>query len=266
MKTLTLLLLISTYAFCQTPGAGVTDIDGNYYPTVIIGTQEWMATNLRTTKYANGNPIPNVTDGTTWSTLTTGAWCYYNNIQNIYPYGKLYNGWVASDSRNVCPAGWHVPSDNEFMVLSDFLGGFSVAGGKMKINDSQYWYSPNTGATNESGFSGVAGGTRGSTGQFGYLNLAGLWWGSTADNFSVFHASLSCSNANLNLGSWNKKEGLSIRCLKGAAPVGLIELKPEHKELVKIIDLMGRETTFKANEVQIYMYSDGSTEKVCVME
>ncbi len=138
----------------------VTDIDGNIYETVQIGSQIWMKENLRTTKYANGDVIPNVTDGNQWSNLTTGAWsCYSNNnqIQNLF--GNLYNWFAVADQRNICPTGWHVPSDVEWITLTDYLGGESVAGGKMK-STAIYWQSPNQDATNESGFSGLPGGFR----------------------------------------------------------------------------------------------------------
>lgn len=142
-----------------TPEAGVTDIDGNTYQTIIINGQEWMAENLRTTKYADGDPIPNVTDANQWSNLTTGAWAHYNNdSQYENPYGKLYNGYTISDPRNVCPTDWHISTDAEYSLLSDYLGGQGVAGGKMKSIDSQYWSGLNLYATNESGFSGRPGG------------------------------------------------------------------------------------------------------------
>jgi len=143
-----------------TPTAPVTDIDGNEYATIQIGTQVWMAENLRTTKYCNGDPIPNVTDSLQWVNLATGAWAHNNNYsqyENLY--GKLYNWYAVDDSRNICPCNWHVPTDAEWTTLIDYLGGEGVAGGKMKSTGTQYWLSPNTDATNESGFSGLPGGT-----------------------------------------------------------------------------------------------------------
>ena len=146
------------------PGTGVT-FDGYTYSSIVLGNgQEWMAENLRTTVYANGDPIPNVTDGQLWMNLTTGAWVHYDN-DNQYenPYGKLYNWYTVADPRNVCPAGWHVPSDTEWSTFINYIdtnadGGNNIpnyAGGGMKSNGTQYWGSPNFGATNESGFSGL---------------------------------------------------------------------------------------------------------------
>jgi len=111
----------------------VTDIDGNIYKTVKIGTQWWMAENLKVTKYRNGNLIPNVTNMTQWDNLTTGAYCTYNHdATNVTNYGRLYNWYAANDSRNIAPAGWHVPSDVELTTLITNLGGEDFAGGKMK--------------------------------------------------------------------------------------------------------------------------------------
>lgn len=137
----------------------VTDYDGNVYQTVLIGDQCWMMENLKVTHYRNGDPIPHVTDGVTWGNLTSGAYCNYNNDEgNVATYGRLYNWYAVDDSRNIAPAGWHVPSDAEWQTLVDYLGGDAVAGGKMKEAGTTHWASPNTGATNESGFTALPGG------------------------------------------------------------------------------------------------------------
>ena len=134
----------------------MTDQQGNVYKTIVIGTQEWMAENLKTTVYRNGNAIDNIIDNTQWIGLTTGAWASYNNdSQYDCPYGKLYNWFAVADPRHVCPTGWHEPTDAEWTTLTDYLGGEEVAGGKMKSAGTQYWIGPNTDATNESGFSGL---------------------------------------------------------------------------------------------------------------
>jgi uncharacterized protein (TIGR02145 family) len=126
-----------------------------------------MAENLRTPSYANGDPIPNVTDNTQWENLTTGAWSHYNNdSQYENPYGKIYNFNAMTDSRNVCPTGWHVPTNTEWNTFINYLGGDAVAGGKMKSTGTQYWNSPNGDATNESGFSALPGGFRDNGGTF----------------------------------------------------------------------------------------------------
>lgn len=159
----------------------VTDIDGNMYQTVIIGTQEWMAENLRTTRNSNGSTIPNVTDSMAWMQLSTGAWCNYDNDPgNDANHGKLYN-WYAAANPNICPLGWHMPTHAEWTMLTDYLGGYSVAGGKMKAVSS-LWTPPNTGAANESGFSGLPGGYRLQyQGIFQNLSSFGRFWSATED-------------------------------------------------------------------------------------
>jgi len=203
----------------------MTDQDGNTYATIVIGTQEWMAENLRTTSYANGDPIPNITNNTQWSNLTTGAWSHYNNdSQYENPYGKLYNWYTVVDTRNVCPTGWHVPSDAEWTVLSDYLGGENVAGGKMKSTgtqdwfdskDSPYWQYPNTDATNESGFSGLPGGFRYYLGSFYFIGGSGYWWSSTEyDTYSAWYRYLYYFNGDVGRDYGTKGSGFSVRCLR----------------------------------------------------
>ena len=131
----------------------VTNIDGNVYKTVKIGKQWWMAENLKTTRYRNGEEIINITDPIQWGALVIGAYCWYNNdISNKGPYGALYNWNAVMDDRNLAPVGWHIPTDEEWTTLSTTLGGESVAGGKLKEAGFSHWNAPNTGATNESGF------------------------------------------------------------------------------------------------------------------
>jgi uncharacterized protein (TIGR02145 family) len=203
-------------------GAGVT-FGGYTYSSIVLGNgQEWMSENLRTNSYANGDPIPNVTDSIQWGNLTTGAWVHYNNnSQYENPYGKLYNWYAVNDSRNVCPTGWHVPSDVDWVILSFYLGGESVAGGKMKSIGTQYWVNPNTDATNESGFSGLPGGSRNSNGSFfnifNVIGEYGLWWSSIEDYpLNAFTRHLDYDDGNLYrfFNGLNKKFGLSVRCLK----------------------------------------------------
>jgi uncharacterized protein (TIGR02145 family) len=199
------------------PGAGVT-YNGYTYSSIILGNgQEWMAENLRTSQYANGDSIPNVPDASEWIGLTTGAWAHYNNesqFETPLSFGKLYNWYSVTDSRNVCPTGWHVPTYSEWYVLIDYLGGQFVAGGKMKSSDTQYWGGPNTGATNVSGFSGLPGGFRGLDGYFAWFGDQGHWWSSTeSDTLSAWCYYLS-SNDYVNPNYGNKPYGMSIRCLR----------------------------------------------------
>jgi uncharacterized protein (TIGR02145 family) len=192
----------------------VSDIEGHIYQTVLIGNQIWMAENLRTATYANGDPIANVTDNTAWAQLSTGAWCHYeNNTVNDAIYGKLYNWYPTVDPRGLCPAGWHVPTVSEWIVLTDFLGGGSVAGGKMK--SSTGWNSPNTAATNESGFSGFPRGTRGgANGTFGGVGTSGNWWSSTQYGISAHSRILFHNAGHANSSTSNKRGGFSVRCLR----------------------------------------------------
>ncbi|MEN9440114.1 MAG: hypothetical protein RLZ33_190 [Bacteroidota bacterium] len=194
----------------------VTDIDGNIYSTQIIGTQEWMVENLKSSKYCNGDTIPNVTDNNEWQNLTTGAWAHYNNDSQYEDiYGKLYNWQAIDDNRNVCPCGWHVPSEEEWTILENYLNGQGIAGGKMKSVGTQYWAIPNTDATNESGFSGLPGGNRSTNGTFIGVGTQGRWWGilESGNNYTWYRrlnyldGGLGKYNANLN-------DGLSVRCIK----------------------------------------------------
>lgn len=160
--------------------APVTDIDGNNYNTLTIGTQVWMAENLKVTRYRNGDPVLHITDGSTWDQLTMGAYCNYNNeIINANTYGRLYNGYTVLDNRGICPAGWHVPGNNEFTELQTAIGS-GANGGKLKESGTVHWISPNTGATNETGFTGLPGGQRmghnyGSDG-FDEIGIAACLW------------------------------------------------------------------------------------------
>ena len=208
----------STMSFStEKSGTGtITDFDGNIYRTIKIGNQWWMAENLKVTHYRNGDPIPNVTVSSTWTSLTTGAYCYYdNNSSNLDIYGCLYNWYAVNDNRIIAPEGWHVPSDSEWTRLSEFLGGEMVAGGRMKETGTTYWKSPNTGATNESGFSALPGGARGDNGEFDAITEQGIWWSSTEhDNEYIIHKNLFYDSEDLGDGYWKKESGFSVRCIR----------------------------------------------------
>ncbi|MDO9511409.1 MAG: FISUMP domain-containing protein [Bacteroidales bacterium] len=194
----------------------VIDYDGNVYDTVTIGTQVWLKQNLKVTHYNNGNPIPNVTDIATWANLTTGARCYYNNDSTAYDsvYGALYNWYVAQDP-NICPAGWHVSSNAEWQTTETFLGGASIAGGKMKEAGTIHWASPNFGASNSSEFTGLPGGMRDPSGVFSSYRENGFWWTTTAYNASsAWSTYLWFQFAGVDHNPTPKKYGLSIRCIK----------------------------------------------------
>jgi len=192
------------------------DIDGNGYDTVHIGTQTWMKENLKVTHYSNGEVIPNVTDNTTWSNLATGAYCNYNNdVNNVITYGNLYNWFTVVDSRNLCPTGWHVPNDAEWTTLSNYLGGYNIAGGKLKEAGLAHWNSPNTDATNETGFTSLPGGSRNNVGTYLGIGNYGYWW-TTTPNVSVlvYGRFMNYNNSDIYGISDVWSNGYSVRCLK----------------------------------------------------
>lgn len=197
----------------------VTDNDGNVYQTVIIGTQVWMMENLRGTHYRNGDPIPIVTDNTEWADLGTGetggSCAYDNDVNNVATYGRLYNWYAVIDSRNIAPVGWHIPSEAEWQTLADYLGGDAVAGGKMKEVGLTHWDSPNTGATNESGFSGLPGGNRDDDGTYGNMGSHAWFWSSTEyDGYYKWNRSLYWNNSGATPSLGTKRQGISVRCVQ----------------------------------------------------
>ena len=195
---------------------GLVDADGNAYTTVIIGNQEWVVENWRSTKYADGTGIPNVTDGTNWSNLTTPAYCWYNN-DSAQGYGALYNWWVVdpANTKQIAPNGWRVSTNEDWDALADHLGGSSVAGGKMKTTGTSDWSSPNTGATNESGFSGLPGGGRNNNGNFLNVGNDGYWWSATVLNASgAWFLHLHRNNENLGMIDNYKGWGFSVRLVR----------------------------------------------------
>jgi uncharacterized protein (TIGR02145 family) len=212
------------------PGSTVTDYDGNVYQTVQIGEQVWMAENLKTTHYADGSAIPLVEGTTEWDNLTPSdkAYCWYDNsTANRDTYGGLYtwagamNGAAGSSAnpsgvQGVCPDGWHLPSDAEWTELTDYLGGSGVAGGKLKEAGTAHWASPNSGATNESGFTALPGGSRGQHGTFDVQGSSAYFWSSTEnDPATAWLRLLGYDNAGV--GRFyidNLETGCSVRCVR----------------------------------------------------
>lgn len=196
----------------------VSDLDGNIYKTVIIGTQVWMAENLRTTKLNNNTSIPMVNENSSWSALSTPAYCLYNNddYYNKQNYGSLYN-WFTINTGKLCPEGWHVPSEAEWTTLTDYLGGVYVASGKLKEEGGAHWTSPNTGASDDFGFSARPGGYRTglSAASFRTKGYYGWWWVSTESDPNSARARLMTYDASeIAMGSGLKKNGYSVRCVK----------------------------------------------------
>jgi uncharacterized protein (TIGR02145 family) len=199
----------------------VTDIDGNVYKTVTIGKQVWMAENLKTTKYNDGSIIPLITDKYKWAALTTPGYCFYgDNASHKNTDGALYN-WYAVKSGKLCPAGWHVPTDEEWTTLLTVLGGDLLAGGKLKEKGTTHWMSPNTGATNSSGFTALPSGLRNPGGLYDYsgifssIGMLGYWWSSTKDTSTeAYYCFMLYSSSGVVRGVVNNQFGLSVRCLK----------------------------------------------------
>lgn len=195
----------------------VTDIDGNVYSVVTIGSQCWMGENLKTEHYKDGSAIPQVTDETEWKNLLTGAFCWYDNDNSHdATYGKLYNWHAIDDSRGICPEGWHVPHDNEMQVLTRFLGSADdVAGGRMKEAGTDHWQEPNTGGSNTSGFTGLPGGMRFQEGQFDHMGTNGLFWSSRRESESLaFYVNLTYNSEVAHRTYIYKRSGFSCRCVK----------------------------------------------------
>ena len=196
----------------------IPDADGNVYTSVTIGTQEWMSENLRTTKYSDGTAIPNVTDDTQWNSLSTGAWCSNNNSSsNDVTYGKLYN-WYAVNTSKLCPTGWHVPTDAEWTILTDYLTANGHSGAEGTALKATSGWSGSGNGTDDYGFLGLPGGARGFNGRFGGIGYDGLWWSSSqiyafsSDNAWI--RNLYYYNDYVNRNSFSKKYGFSVRCLR----------------------------------------------------
>jgi uncharacterized protein (TIGR02145 family) len=229
-QTLTFCDGVPTWGPCTGGSGSVTDVDGNSYNTVTIGTQVWMKENLKASKYRNGDAIPTNLDNAAWINTTTGAFAIYNNdAANNTTYGKLYNWYAVADPRGLCPAGWHVPTDHDWQILTKYLDPAAdttqccsnTAGGKMKSTGTLqaatgYWQDPNTDATNSSGFTGLPGGGRAFNGPYFAFSQYGYWWSSTVGpNLNGWSRTLN----NISSISYRylydyKTDGFSVRCLK----------------------------------------------------
>jgi len=184
-----------------------------------IGTQIWMAENLNVSQFRNGDIIPEVKTNEEWKEAGINkqpAWCYYdNNPENGKIYGKLYNWHAVNDIRGLAPEGWHIPTDDELTTLINYLGGENVAGGKLKEIGTTHWQSPNTGATNESGFSALPGGYRYFNGSFYYIGYYGNWWSSSELSAAdAWYRFLFYYYSNVFRYYYSKEYGFSVRCVK----------------------------------------------------
>jgi len=199
-------------------GNTVNDIDGNTYNVIQIGTQCWMKENLKTARFKDGSSIPSSQDSVAWlnsASLSAPVWCNHSaSSSNDALYGKLYNWYAVTDSRGVCPTGWHVPTEDEVLTLTTYLGGSTTCGGKMKA--TTLWDAPNEGANNSSGFTALPGGSRSQTGNFtSPLGYSGAFWTSTSSGSTATTYSLSTVDSMVYFSPYNNKgSGKSIRCIK----------------------------------------------------
>jgi uncharacterized protein (TIGR02145 family) len=194
------------------------DIDGNAYPVITIGTQIWMATNLKVTHYRNGDLIPNVTDENQWENLTTGAYCDYNYTDlNSKIFGKLYNWYAVNDGRCIAPVGWHVPNDAEWTTLTNYCGGEFIAANRLKEQGTKHWSitGPITNsANNETRFTALPGGDRDGIGLFHVLGKYGYWWTSSENGSNAWYRSMCNYSTEVGKGYTGKTCGYSVRCVK----------------------------------------------------
>ena len=201
-----------------TSPATVSDFDNNIYETVSIGTQVWMAKNLRTTHYINGDLIASTATPTldiSSESAPKYQWSYNGDDANALTYGKLYTYYTITDTRNICPAGWHIPTDAQWITLENFLGGYAYAGSTLKENGNTHWTTYNTDATNITLFKALPGGYRNGSGAFSFLNNYGYWWSSTeGDVANAWARSMTVQSTAVTRSSFLKKNGASVRCLK----------------------------------------------------
>jgi uncharacterized protein (TIGR02145 family) len=221
MKTIYCLFLVVTCisVSCKKESdsnISIKDIEGNVYQTVRIGTQVWTMENLKTTKYNDGSSIPFVPDDGEWQNLSTPGFSWYDNDSINYKntLGALYN-WNAINTGKLAPVGWHVATDADWIALTTFLGGDSIAGGKLKEKGTDHWATPNKGATNASGFTGLPAGYREPGGEFMEIDQSGNWWSSsssTTDN--AYFRGIGYNRTNITRSVYNKRYGFSVRCVK----------------------------------------------------
>jgi len=207
-----IILIYCSAVFAQT----VLDIDSNGYRIQALGSQVWLAENLRVTRLNDGTPIPLVTDSTEWDSLTTMGYCWYNNNDSAHriPYGALYN-WHAVNTSKLCPSGWHVPTNIEWDTLVSYLGGNYLAGGMLKEIGTTHWKSPNTGATNETGFTALPAGIRANGKKFSNYGCSTYFWSATEFNkekalnkILIYYNNTIYTDKNI------LNSGFSVRCMK----------------------------------------------------
>ena len=221
-RTLNLSVLIFLFASisfissCKKDEVNITDVNGNIYHSVTLGSQVWMVENLKATRYNDGTDLDNITNQASWASAYASSYCWYDNDMKTYkePFGALYN-LKAVKSNKLCPAGWHIPTEAEWTTLTTFLGGEVVAGNELKEAGLTNWLSPNDGATNSSAFTALPGGCRNTEGSFYGQGMYGYWWSydqDGADNANVI--SLNYNDGIVLVHNANTGFGASVRCLK----------------------------------------------------
>jgi uncharacterized protein (TIGR02145 family) len=192
----------------------VKDIDGNIYKTVKIGNQVWMAENFKVTRFNDGTPIPLIRNYDKWAGLSSPAMSWYNNDSvNKDIYGSLYN-WHVVNSKKLCPAGWHVPTDHDWLTLRMYLMVPEMAGGNLKETGQTNWRSPNTKATNSTGFTARGSGMRSYNGSFNYIKISGYWWSATPSGNNAYYNILNYKSSAITVERGDKGNGFSVRCIK----------------------------------------------------
>lgn len=194
----------------------VTDVGGNKYKTVKIGSQIWMSENLKTIKYNDGTDIPLVADAMAWSKLKTPGYCWYTNDPASFKdtYGAIYNGYTVLTGK-LCPEGWHIPQKNEWLLLREFLGDSAKSGGKVKEAGTTHWLVPNKGADNSSGFTALPAGFRYFEGTFSsILSFTCIWSDTEIEENELWYMGLYFADAAFIIDRRNKKHGFSVRCIK----------------------------------------------------
>jgi uncharacterized protein (TIGR02145 family) len=224
---LLILGLIGISSCTLNPGSRgkLEDVDGNRYDWVKIGEQDWMAENLKVTHLKDGTPIPMVESYDEWASLDLPAYCWYNNdTLNRDTYGALYNSYVIETGK-LCPEGWHVPTDEEWSELETYYGGANASGGALKTAGTEFWKTPNTGATNLDGFSALPGGYRNYAGPFNLVRITGYWWTSSERSWygsepKLLFRSVTYDGESVVRDIAVKTNGLSVRCVKDRVRTG----------------------------------------------
>ena len=218
------ILLVSLALALKMNAQVVTDADGNAYNTVTIGSQVWLKENLKTTKYSDNSPIPLVEDAASWKKLEVPAYCWYNNDSSSYKatYGALYN-WHVINTNKICPTGWHVPSNDDWTALTEYLGGVSIAGNKLKESGTAHWALNDVNTTNSSGFTALPGGYRSDLdGSFSNLSNYGTWWStSTFQKDYIIVWSLFSNEQSITSEFQLRTTGHYVRCLKDTAKTAI---------------------------------------------